>query len=417
MGGAFVGLADDATAAYTNPAGLVQVTRPEVSAEGQRSSYKDQFTDRGHAFGSPSGTGQDDVAGVRLGSTDDEINDLSFGSLVYPIYFQKHRFQNHQLVVAVYRQVLADFGTSFETQGAFVSATRLLPTRDSLRLRIVNEGASVAVKVTESLYAGIGLAEAHFELSSLTNRYNLQGGFYGPPDFAGSNVESFETQNGNGNDAAVNAGLLWKRSNWQAGVVYRQGPSFRFETSNQAGPSSGMAGAVFAINQASFHVPDFYGAGVAFQPTENWTLSAESDWIRYSQLSRGSIDIYSPPSAQNPVVRQLVANDAYEIHLGAEYVVTRFKEHPIYLRVGGWTDPDHRPYFESAPAATDVVAQLLSTLFQRGPDEIHVSGGVGFAFGPRFDVHAALDYSRLVSVASLTGVVHILAEARQPGHQ
>ena len=33
MGGAFVGVADDATAAFNNPAGLTVLNRPEVSAE------------------------------------------------------------------------------------------------------------------------------------------------------------------------------------------------------------------------------------------------------------------------------------------------------------------------------------------------------------------------------------------------
>ncbi|HEV8630583.1 MAG TPA: hypothetical protein VGV61_09730, partial [Thermoanaerobaculia bacterium] len=35
FGGAFAALADDATAAYANPAGLVQLTRPEISLEGR----------------------------------------------------------------------------------------------------------------------------------------------------------------------------------------------------------------------------------------------------------------------------------------------------------------------------------------------------------------------------------------------
>lgn len=33
FGGAFIGLADDATAAFANPAGLVQLGKPEVSIE------------------------------------------------------------------------------------------------------------------------------------------------------------------------------------------------------------------------------------------------------------------------------------------------------------------------------------------------------------------------------------------------
>ena len=33
LGGAFIGVADDATAAYTNPAGLTVLTQPEMSLE------------------------------------------------------------------------------------------------------------------------------------------------------------------------------------------------------------------------------------------------------------------------------------------------------------------------------------------------------------------------------------------------
>ena len=39
MGGAFIGLADDATAAYTNPAGLTVLTQPEISAEYKYGDY------------------------------------------------------------------------------------------------------------------------------------------------------------------------------------------------------------------------------------------------------------------------------------------------------------------------------------------------------------------------------------------
>src|SRR6185295_4461914 len=39
LGGAFVGLADDATASFTNPAGLRFISRKEVSAEGRHWSF------------------------------------------------------------------------------------------------------------------------------------------------------------------------------------------------------------------------------------------------------------------------------------------------------------------------------------------------------------------------------------------
>src|SRR6266550_8881347 len=55
IGGAFVGLADDATSAYTNPAGLVNVHRAELSGEMRSWQFTNEFPTRGHAFGPASG--------------------------------------------------------------------------------------------------------------------------------------------------------------------------------------------------------------------------------------------------------------------------------------------------------------------------------------------------------------------------
>lgn len=43
LGGAFAALADDATAAFANPAGLVQLLEPEVSVEGRHTSRQTPF--------------------------------------------------------------------------------------------------------------------------------------------------------------------------------------------------------------------------------------------------------------------------------------------------------------------------------------------------------------------------------------
>ena len=51
FGGAFVGLADDATAAFTNPAGLTNLSLPEVALEVRSWDYTTTFVDRGNASG------------------------------------------------------------------------------------------------------------------------------------------------------------------------------------------------------------------------------------------------------------------------------------------------------------------------------------------------------------------------------
>src|SRR5436305_11753587 len=64
MGGAFLGLADVATAAYTNPAGLTQLVTPEVSAEARHTSYSIPYANGGNAAIDPfsaSGVGSSDA--------------------------------------------------------------------------------------------------------------------------------------------------------------------------------------------------------------------------------------------------------------------------------------------------------------------------------------------------------------------
>src|SRR6476646_9891486 len=63
IGGAFVAIADDATAAYSNPAGLTQLFRPEVSIELRHWNLTSRVIDTGHGFGSATGTGVDTVSG------------------------------------------------------------------------------------------------------------------------------------------------------------------------------------------------------------------------------------------------------------------------------------------------------------------------------------------------------------------
>ena len=84
LGGAFVALADDATAAFANPAGLVQLSRPEISIEGLSWSYSNPFTEGGRLTGQPTGILLDHTPGLRTGRSSSDLSGLSFLSFVYP---------------------------------------------------------------------------------------------------------------------------------------------------------------------------------------------------------------------------------------------------------------------------------------------------------------------------------------------
>src|SRR3954468_2582334 len=78
LGGPFLALAFDASAAYTNPAGLTTIIQPEALIETRYWNYTHVFTDHGK-FNSDAGT----VAGLRDGEARNQITGLSFASYVY----------------------------------------------------------------------------------------------------------------------------------------------------------------------------------------------------------------------------------------------------------------------------------------------------------------------------------------------
>src|SRR5688572_33215393 len=63
-GGAFVGLADDATAALVNPAGLIALTAKEVSLEGRYRPFTQPYLTGCRPAGSVTGFGRGAVAGA-----------------------------------------------------------------------------------------------------------------------------------------------------------------------------------------------------------------------------------------------------------------------------------------------------------------------------------------------------------------
>lgn len=67
LGGAFVALADDATAAFANPAGLVHIAGPEISVELRSWHYSTPYTVGSRLSGEPSGFGLDTTIGLRFG--------------------------------------------------------------------------------------------------------------------------------------------------------------------------------------------------------------------------------------------------------------------------------------------------------------------------------------------------------------
>jgi len=412
LGGAFAGLADDATAAYANPAGLVQLARPEISAEARHWSYSTPYTAGGRYEGDPTGIGIDTDAALRTASSSEDLSGLSFLSFVYP----KGKWS-----LAVYGHQLAKFRARTETQGLFHSADDGTDLREFDRrwftdLDIASYGVAGAYRVHERLSLGAGLVHYDGQLDAPFEWYATEddslASLFGINPF----LPKQQVVNGNmafdGTDWGINGGFLWSVSEqWSIGGFYRQGPEFDLTFDIRTGPAWNILSPpappaapdtlVLSV-KGSMSFLDGYGFGVIYRaPEGKFTVGFEWDHVEYSTIFDSFEVRFAGGFDDAPDLNvQLAADDGNELHLGAEYAFLDVT--PIVaIRAGIWRDPDHS--FHSTVTGNTDDDLLHRALFPPGEDQIHYATGVGLAF-TNFQIDLGLDFSELVDTISLSAI-------------
>ncbi len=376
--GAFAALADDATAAFANPAGLVQLTKPEVSVEGRFWSYSTPFIEGGRVSGVPTGILLDDTSGLRTARSDADLSGVSFLSYVHP---------RDDWSLAFYRHVLARFESSRATQGFFVDSAEFPRTadfRNLVNLEIVSYSVAGAYRVSEQFSVGLGVS--YFDSNSvLLNEsfapiaVTLPEGPLGPNIYDPRAIfESAELEL-LGGPVAVQAGFLWHLSRrFDLGGFVRQGARFDVEAKLRFAPDAEP----FA-DTGEIRLPDVFGLGTAFS-SEGGRLTISFEWDRVG---------YSTLAETTAASEGIELDDADELRLGAEYVLIH-RQPVLALRGGVWLDPDHRFRFVGPDP-------LTRAAFSPGDDEVHFAAGLGLAFRT-LQIDAAVDLSDPVDTASIS---------------
>jgi long-subunit fatty acid transport protein len=393
LAGAFIGLADDATAAFANPAGLVQLVSPEVSLEVRHWAYETPFVVGGRASGMPTGIGIDTTADLRYGVSSDSLTGVSFLSFVYPVKRWSLAFYGHQL---------ARFKASAATNGLFASPApgaidRLDDVLNSLDLDVQSFGASAAYKVSDAFSFGFGVSYARGDVLYRQHQFQTDNSslrtFFAPASYSPEQLIGTTDIIVDDTDLTVLAGFLWRISRRVSlGGVYRQGPAFDADVVLTAGPvfDPGVPAGSVIRDETPFELPDVFGLGVAAR-SKGDALTFSFDWARveYSTFLEGlNREVFD----DLPIV-----DDADEFHAGLEYVFMKTK--PIVaLRFGVWHDPDHR-----FRAASDEAEPFDQALFQDGEDQTHLTGGLGLVFR-KFQLDLGIDVSDLVDTASISGI-------------
>jgi long-subunit fatty acid transport protein len=368
IGGAFISIADDATASETNPAGLIILERPELSLE-----IKHVTTKMDVPFGtSVSGDGEIIVEHREF---EDSQTTPSFFSFVYPL---------ERIAFSVYRQELMRLNLDFSTQGVVMQYPdgfhRGFPVASSTEVEIVNHGLALAYSLTDSFSMGLSLRISQYEIDSSLSRYNNPDFWdFSRADFSEDNRRITVLVNDSETDYSVNAGILWRPNPlFSFGAVYRSGPEF--ESFRWVLPGPFLSGNDSEITDFTLKVPDSYGAGISIRPTGALTLSFDVVRIEYSDLMENFQAWLGDATNEDFEV-----DDGTEYHGGIEYIFM-VKSKPLALRGGAYLNPAHRIRYSGDDG-------FLKLNFPEGDDEMHYTFGFGFVPSS----HLQLDFAGNIS--------------------
>jgi long-subunit fatty acid transport protein len=351
MGATFIAIADDATAAESNPAGLTILTKPEISAHLRLTRFEDEY---------PNPL----LDTVQLQTFSQRVFSPAYFSFVYP-------FKN--AAVSVYYQQATHFENSLsfadvDPDGAYT--TTQTTTADLL---FDNVGLSVAFKATPKLSIGASVRSSRLQL-------DRTGDVLAYRDFLGDRIDASGIIDDSGREVTFNAGVLVNpNGKVSAGGFYSYGGRYDLGRVVQATASGPLVDILFpgefpigpeTVN-LRYEVPSRFGGGVAFRPTDRWVLSAEVVRLDYSVLSPSREDVADEPESLTAI------KDGTEVHFGTEYTFLSGRT-PFSVRAGVFTDPDH------------------DGLRRVDTDQVHFTFGSGFVIGGRFQVDFGANLAKRV---------------------
>ncbi len=390
LGGAFVALADDATAPFANPAGLTQLQRPEISAELRFTRVSTGFLERGRLSGSISNAGIDTVQGPQFADSVGSHTGLGYLAAVYTR-------SPYRWVVAGYRHELVRVDQTFLSQGVFqkvpeeFTSRRDSPQEGVRNVAITGYGAAASFHPYQGRRIGVHVGGAltiyRFAIDSTFRRFDTEG-FLGPANTAIELGKS--TQHGHDVSAAPALGIQVAGARVRVGAAYRHGATFTFTTRDGIDPP----------RQVRFRVPDTLALGVSVRPRPVLTIAGEMTRVTYHRLRD---DFVTDQARATQREDSFDIENGVELHAGIQYAMPAIRFRPRF-RGGIWRDPDHSVHFSPSGVSVTAVDRLfderLAVALSTGTSQVHVTGGLGLTLTPRLELNAAVDRASTTTRAS-----------------
>lgn len=383
MGGAFLGLADDASAAEANPAGLTILRRPEVSLEARNSLTTQTFA----------------VEGTFPDLEERDFNaysrnvEVTFGSAVYPMgnfavagYYHQPLNFNNRINNIIENPINYYYGPDGIVDadrcaelGPDCSEYVVLPFYTAVEMKMETWGLAAAYKFG-SFSVGAAARYQSVEEGAFATRTNLQ---FQPL--------SIIAQVADDDQITFSAGFKFAPNDrFSIGGVYKQGAEFDTSIIYADGTTNGF----ITLGEPSFRVPNTAGLGVSIRPVPQLTLNIDAVNVSYSRMIEDFATFNRDVQASD-----FEMEDVTEYRAGVEYFFTT--RIPVAVRAGWWREPAHQLRFTGPIDSPFVVGSAI--LYPGSEDEDHITGGIGLAW-PRFSIDAAYDTSDNYKVGSLSMV-------------
>lgn len=329
MGNAFVAIADDATAASWNPAGLVQMERPEISLAYMWNGLSEEFS----AFDHPEVSSRHFVQNL----------DINYLSLVYPLPVLAF---GRNVSVALSYQRKYDFSRSFSLDYSTANVSRAgVVSNSALTLDFKQKGGlstitpSIAMELTHRLSVGAAfnfwessfLNNNGWEQETITEGFNLSRGL---PTYLHSRIkERYEDFSG----FNMTLGGLWSlNEKWRVGLRYdtaftgradyiREGATLRMRMATVASPTQFLTVAPQrSRSKREVRFPDSLALGFSYQKNDRLTVAFDvtrTDWNDfYVKLANGTKRSLVDFSSLDNTWTRPKFDPTYTYRLGAEYV-------------------------------------------------------------------------------------------------
>ena len=326
QGGAFIAVADDATAASWNPGGLTQLERPEFSIVGSFLLTRQDFDNNAqYSF--------DDQTVSR--------GDLNYASFVYPFkifgknlvtslnYQQVYDFHNNLGYKAHYNGTQqsntydATYDVNFESKGGIGALTPAIAMQVLPKLSF---GVSVNV-YTDEFFGNYAWKQVEKGFGNVT----INKGTSGEHTYSDNYVHKDTFKNFQA--ANVTIGMLWDV--WEKddkclnfGAVFKT----PFEANVDRKPSEGSR------IHYEIDYPMSFGMGLCFRYNDALSMSTDATWTDWSEyITKDENGVKTRPFGRG-ISEDVNVDDTYTIRCGSEYLLFQ-KSFIIPLRGGLFYEP------------------------------------------------------------------------------